>query len=224
MLNDEIDAALNDAETFLRETRRRDADREAERLVPHTAAAVMPERVAAWMDPNNSAGDRPATIRELMTAVETIGRSVAEMKPGHKASVERPKPTVHNGNMGLQEAFDEGWFAVKGYIDNALGEFEKTLDDERTRPLTQNDAMRLVRAIAPAIKELIGEAVAPFRERLKAIEERPVMTYRGTWATGMRAMPGEFYTHAGSVWHCHEPTHEPPPGNAWQLAAKGAQR
>jgi hypothetical protein len=60
------------------------------------------------------------------------------------------------------------------------------------------------------------------QKRVETLESRgPEVRYRGVWREGNVANPGDFYTAAGSVWHCNEPTTaKPGTSAAWTLAVK----
>jgi hypothetical protein len=61
--------------------------------------------------------------------------------------------------------------------------------------------------------------------RVKALEAKPAMEYRGTWTAEQTYSPGDCVTDHGSIWHCHRqatsaaqrPGTSPP---HWQLACK----
>ena len=58
-------------------------------------------------------------------------------------------------------------------------------------------------------------------ERVKSLEARPEMSYRGVWHLNEDYRLGDFVTHNGSIFHCWTPTKDRPgESNAWQLAVK----
>jgi len=57
--------------------------------------------------------------------------------------------------------------------------------------------------------------------RIAAIEDRPIMRYRGTWSSDVQCNAGDFITHDGSIWYCRESTRDRPgTSDAFQLAVK----
>lgn len=73
---------------------------------------------------------------------------------------------------------------------------------------------------------LIGTQVRTspdLEQRLRALEERPSMIYRGVFDETRQYNPGDVVTHDGSAFHCNETVHDgavPGKSNAWTLAVK----
>lgn len=58
-------------------------------------------------------------------------------------------------------------------------------------------------------------------ERIKALESRPVMEYRGVWKADEDYRPGDLVTDHGSMFYCSAPTRDRPAStDAWQLCVK----
>lgn len=83
----------------------------------------------------------------------------------------------------------------------------------------------IMTGIAPVIREfvdkMVGEAVAPLKQRVADLEARPVVKYLGTWAEGTEYREGSMVTHDGSTWHCSGATRDRPGASPfWTLAVK----
>lgn len=65
------------------------------------------------------------------------------------------------------------------------------------------------------------DACRTLAARVAVLEQRPAVSYMGVWEMGKSYQPGQFVTHGGSLWACHEPTSgKPGTSPGWQLAAK----
>lgn len=60
--------------------------------------------------------------------------------------------------------------------------------------------------MSEAIAKNLEEHIAPMRARIKELEDRPPMSYQGTWSALSVSKAGSFYTDKGSVWFCRENT------------------
>jgi hypothetical protein len=76
------------------------------------------------------------------------------------------------------------------------------------------------------------KAVQDAFQRVDALEKRASeletkshnLRYHGVWREGHVAQPGNFYTHAGALWHANEPTMDKPgTSKAWTLAVKAGR-
>ncbi|MGL1834935.1 hypothetical protein ACKVEX_15175 [Rhodocyclaceae bacterium SMB388] len=78
-----------------------------------------------------------------------------------------------------------------------------------------------MKAIARTLSPHLGRIDA-LERRLAELEGSTKMLYRGVWKPGATASKGEFWTHAGSVWHANETTDQQPGADylAWTLAVK----
>jgi hypothetical protein len=59
--------------------------------------------------------------------------------------------------------------------------------------------------------------------RILELEQRPTMSYEGTWNVGETFFVGQFVTEAGSLWACRKANAGVKPGSnpdIWQLAVK----
>jgi hypothetical protein len=76
--------------------------------------------------------------------------------------------------------------------------------------------------LAGAIDEAIARYVEPFEARIKELEARPTLRYRGVWNASTQYVIGDFCTHDGSLWHCNVSTIGTKPSDTrdWQLAVK----
>ena len=80
-----------------------------------------------------------------------------------------------------------------------------------------------------AIMKAVGRTLSPhlgriteLEKRISELENRRELSYQGTWKPDTRALPGQFFTRNGSVWHCKGLTTSAPGTDpqAWQLAVK----
>ena len=80
----------------------------------------------------------------------------------------------------------------------------------------------VINAFKAWVERSTDAKVAPLRARIKALEERPQMRYRGVWHEGMECRVGDLVTHSGSIFYCHAPTTKMRPGPSadFQLAVK----
>lgn len=87
----------------------------------------------------------------------------------------------------------------------------------------------LCEAIVPATADYIEKTVKPIAERIvalenrvKELEDRPVMEYAGVWDQKKVYGSGKFVTDGGSLWHSRRANVGERPGNgdAWTLAVK----
>jgi hypothetical protein len=90
--------------------------------------------------------------------------------------------------------------------------------------ITLEDVENLIEALADSVKGYVDRGFETTTERLEALEARPTMKYRGTYAADTDYEPGDVVTDAGSAWHCNKATRSRPSENSadfcWQLAVK----
>jgi hypothetical protein len=66
-----------------------------------------------------------------------------------------------------------------------------------------------------------GATLAAMEARLKAVEQKPAMKYRGVWKSEARYDAGDITTDGGSMWHCNRSTMaRPGTSGDWTLAVK----
>jgi hypothetical protein len=83
----------------------------------------------------------------------------------------------------------------------------------------------LMRAMAPVVADYVAKVIAPLKERIKELENRPATKYVGVFEIGRTYEPGNFATDKGAIWHCNSQTRQRPGDNAdWTLAVKSGQR
>ncbi len=98
--------------------------------------------------------------------------------------------------------------------------------------MTRTQLHKMLDGIAPIIREFVSRKIAAalepviaenkaLAERVKELEARPQMTYRGTFAVGEKYLPGQMVTSSGSLWYCRDATlMRPGFVEAWVLVAK----
>ena len=76
--------------------------------------------------------------------------------------------------------------------------------------------------VAAHLSKAIEKAHADLDERLRKVETKRAMAYRGVWSPDDDYSAGDFVTDAGSMWHCYEATRSRPgdTARAWVLAVK----
>jgi hypothetical protein len=80
-------------------------------------------------------------------------------------------------------------------------------------------AMMIARE-SPDARTTVSELEAMI-DRVKSLESRPAIQYRGVWRDGQEHAPSSFVTHDGSLWHCNATTRaKPGTGADWTLAVK----
>ena len=81
---------------------------------------------------------------------------------------------------------------------------------------------------APIILGVRETYPADLERRIRAMEEAvekslaSTTPWSGVFKNGCKALPGQFWTHGGSLWHCDGPTTKSPAQDpeAWTLAVK----
>jgi hypothetical protein len=125
---------------------------------------------------------------------------------------------MHMAELSPAEAKDLGAkmaAAVKEHIARALAPIATRLSAVEAR----TGALSMLLGKGEAAGK-IG-ALEAFETRIKALEARPSMSYRGVWEEGERNLPGDVCTHDGSMWHCWRATKDRPgTSDAWQLCVK----
>jgi hypothetical protein len=113
----------------------------------------------------------------------------------------------------------EDWRRKRG----PLAVYRPELDDRQ--PATISDARKLYRETM-IHADIVGEAlvfyVKELSKRIKALEERPDLKYRGIWSEGEDYDEASFVTHQGSLWIAKVKSKGVRPGDGacWQLCAK----
>lgn len=88
---------------------------------------------------------------------------------------------------------------------------------------TTNELKERIEALEKDRARNSGEALnADLERRLKALEERPALQYKGVWQHDATYPIGTFITHNGSVWYADIASKavKPGDGNVWSLAVK----
>lgn len=77
-------------------------------------------------------------------------------------------------------------------------------------------------SMATAIVAAIKQAVDPLRARVKALEERPALAYKGVFEANVLYREGSLVTRSGSLWLALHDTRAVPGSepSAWRLVAK----
>jgi hypothetical protein len=80
--------------------------------------------------------------------------------------------------------------------------------------------------ILGGVRSYVERSVGPWVDRVKQLEERPMLKYTGVWFPGMECKEGTFVTHHGSVWYCKRTSTQAPGFNPdeFQLAVKSSVR
>jgi hypothetical protein len=80
----------------------------------------------------------------------------------------------------------------------------------------------MVRAVKEYVARALGERTAGLEARIKTLESRPVLEYRGVWKADEDYRPGDLVTHGGSLHYCWAPVRGSRPGesDSWQLCVK----
>lgn len=133
---------------------------------------------------------------------------------------------------GLRAKELAGETVTQAEIDIALGRAkpEKPKPAQRTiwTDAELNKFVDQISELFPAIKKYVDDlqkevegVVVQIGKRLKALEERPELAYKGTWDGATQFNEGNFATHQGSLWACKASTRtEPGTSSDWQLAVK----
>ena len=82
-----------------------------------------------------------------------------------------------------------------------------------------------VDAVADAVIDVIGKAVAPLAARIASLESRPMVKYCGVHTEGTFYPAGSLATRSGGLWHATTDTQDTPgaDGSAWVLIVKRGQ-
>ncbi|MDG4898051.1 hypothetical protein P9272_31405 [Mesorhizobium sp. WSM4976] len=131
-------------------------------------------------------------------------------------------PSVERGNSANKDAFSRAYLAIKAY-------WEALIKDLFRKDGYHPDD----RVTFDFVTSMQGEVMANFRwysarckaleDRVKQLEERPSVEYRGSWKADEKYRRGDLISHAGSVWHCELAGSGIVPGEGaigWRLAVK----
>ncbi len=89
------------------------------------------------------------------------------------------------------------------------------------RYITGGVLQKTLELIGRAVTAKIDKRCADLERRLKEVESRPLIRYRGVFTEGETYHPGELATHSGSMFYCWAPTKcTPGTSDAWQLCVK----
>ncbi|MHC2373367.1 chitodextrinase [Bradyrhizobium diazoefficiens] len=99
---------------------------------------------------------------------------------------------------------------------------ERRAVEARISPQRRTQIEGFVAALAPEIADFVVAVITPLKERIKELESRPTLCYRGIWDASRTYQPGSFVTHSGSVWHADVQSTgiRPGEGGFWKLAVK----
>lgn len=88
--------------------------------------------------------------------------------------------------------------------------------------MTKAEIRTLLEAIADETRAYIDERLAASESRVKALEERPAVRYRGTFDGGLGDYaPHDMVTRAGQLWYCMRATKDAPGQSSdWKLMHK----
>lgn len=72
------------------------------------------------------------------------------------------------------------------------------------------------------VDDAISVQLIQLQTRIKSLEARPAMIYKGSWKSDLSYDEGNMATHHGSLWHANEQSRGMPPGasDKWTLVAK----
>ncbi len=89
---------------------------------------------------------------------------------------------------------------------------------------------KLIESLGPVLKEYVEGQVRPLRDahtaalnRIKELEDRPPIPYKGIWGSSEAYKAGELVTHDGSMWFARRESKGTRPGHdpdAWVLIVK----
>jgi hypothetical protein len=123
--------------------------------------------------------------------------------------------------MSPKEMADQMIAGVRQAISRALDPITARLSAVETRiaALAMMRADTVVRGSPDALR-LLGDMEA----RIKALEARPQLSYRGIWREGEHEA-GDLVTDKGALWHCWQATSTRPgtSSDCWQLCAKNGR-
>ncbi|MDG4896622.1 hypothetical protein P9272_23935 [Mesorhizobium sp. WSM4976] len=131
-------------------------------------------------------------------------------------------PDVVRGSEADVDVFSRAYLAIKAY-------WEALIKDLFRKDGYHPDD----RVTFDFVTSMQGEVMANFRwysarckaleDRVKQLEERPSVEYRGSWKADEKYRRGDLISHAGSVWHCELAGSGIVPGEGaigWRLAVK----
>ena len=77
---------------------------------------------------------------------------------------------------------------------------------------------KMADAVVAAVKQVVG----PLQARLKALEDRPALSYGGVYEQGVTYREGTLVTRSGSLWLCLRETRATPGSDPekWRLVVK----
>ncbi|MBB3972516.1 carbohydrate-binding family V/XII protein [Hansschlegelia beijingensis] len=82
-------------------------------------------------------------------------------------------------------------------------------------------AAELVDSVKRYVAQEIASHDAGLEARIKALEERPALEYRGVWDGALLYSKGNVVTDGGSMWFCNRETKaRPGSSGCWTLAVK----
>jgi hypothetical protein len=74
--------------------------------------------------------------------------------------------------------------------------------------------------LSSVLRKIISPALTDHNRRLKALEGRPQIEYRGTFEAGKTYREGALVTDKGSLWLATRETGHRPPDVTWKLVVK----
>lgn len=91
-----------------------------------------------------------------------------------------------------------------------------------TFPVFKSVLGSLVKTVKSYVRDGLNDRCGALEARIKALEERPALQYRGVWSPDEAYACGDLVTHDGSMFHCWEATQggRPAQTDAWQLCVK----
>lgn len=98
------------------------------------------------------------------------------------------------------------------------------MSNERAVPfhLFKSSLLSFVQMVKSYVKDGLNDRCGALEARIRALEERPALQYRGIWSPEEEYVSGDLVTHDGSMFYCWESTRggRPAQTDAWQLCVK----
>lgn len=170
---------------------------------------------------------------ELDEVVVDTSRDDGDRNIAIHASDKIAKKLLALGRLHANELTGET--VTQAEIDEALGRVKPAEKQKRVqRKWTDaaidkivdqiNDAFPAVKKYVDDLQEEVAGVVGAIGKRLKALEARPSMQYRGTFDGSEQYNPGDCVTDGGSVWYCQNLTRSRPGSSSdWKLCVKGTR-
>lgn len=201
------------------ETELRQLDAAFNRSKTMTPAVFAAKRLAILeREPDDAAHTANATAEndEKFVTLGALKKSMSKVAQGVIKVVFSP---ISKRVSSLEANVADG-LASTARVLQPIIERLATIDSKLATVETRCAALSMMIAKSPEARTTVSD-LESLIDRVKSLETRPVMEYRGVWKSDDNYRPGDLVTHAGSMHYCWSPT-KGKPGECkdWQMCVK----